>query len=190
MLEAASAVLGAATTAVAPGTTLSEAAPGTTLSEVALDRTFLARVLPYALDALYQMPLMHIEWAKKLCAPLYAAATCPPLLALSAHGHALTTALEEKHPPKQAALATALATAPGGSGAVLGTPKDASCAAGRSGVVPGADPPQHVALIESVHPLPAEPAPMLQHICLEGATNLCLTFDPRCATTLMTSDGL
>jgi hypothetical protein len=59
MLEAASAVLGAATTAVAPGTTLSEAAPGTTLSEAALDRTFLARALPYALDALYQMPLMH-----------------------------------------------------------------------------------------------------------------------------------
>ena len=178
MLEAASAVLGAATTAVAPGTTLSEAAPGTTLSEAALDRTFLARALPYALDALYQMPLMHIEWAKKLCAPLYAAATCPPLLALSAHGHALTTALEEKHPPRQVALATA----PGGSGADVGKPRDASCAAGRSGVVPGADPPQHMALIESDHPLPAEPAPMLQHISLEGATNLCLTFDPRCAT--------
>ena len=80
------------------------------------------------------------------------------------------------------ALATALATAPGGGGAVLGTPKDASCAAGRSGVVPGADPPQHMALIESAHPLPAEPAPMLHHISLEGATNLCLTFDPRFAT--------
>ena len=173
MLEAASAVLGAATTAAHEA-----AAPRTTLSEAALDRTFLARALPYALDALYQMPLMHIEWAKKLCAPLYAAATCPPLLALSAHGHALTTALEEKPPPRQVALTTA----PGGSGADVGTPRDASCATGRSGVVPGADPPQHMALVESAHPLPAEPAPMLHHLSLEGATNLCLTFDPRCAT--------
>ena len=39
-----------------------------------------------------------------------------------------------------------------------------------------------VSLLETPHPLPAEPDPFMKVVCIPGATHLCITFDHRCAT--------
>ena len=78
MLDAARALLG-------DGDGLAEEKAGR-LSDVGLGRSYLSRVLIYALDATYQMPVHQLSWAKRLLAPLHRLATTETLMDLSARG--------------------------------------------------------------------------------------------------------
>ena len=158
--------------------------------EGAIGKSFLARVLCYALDAAYQMPVHQLMWAKLLLPALHRLASTRTLLALSSYGASAfmpsrRVSTTPNHPPTPSHGSSS-----SGKSAAVDTPVDVTDAAdgdaeGSADAIADADAEdssEEVALLESPHPLPAEPEDYSRTVAIAGATHLCLTFDHRCAT--------
>ena len=146
-----------------------------TIPDAKLSVTFMARVLPYALDALYQMPVHQLPWAKRLSPTLHKLAGTPTLLGISARGAAgLFCPRSSSVTPGAGSRRSSLAHLDG----------QESCRAfdaSTEAVEPKSSIVESLTF-ETAHPLPAEPELMVCTVNMDGATHLRISFDARCST--------
>ena len=144
LLKAISVLLPAATVMLEAGQQ-----PGSPPLAEALGRTYVLRLLPYLLEALYQLSPHPRRWAHLLLSQLQPLAASLGRLSLGGGG---------------ARRASSLASS------ALGDANAADCG------------PRSEELLESSHPLAADPPPLRRTVHLPGASHLSLSFDGRCAS--------
>ena len=176
LLEALVGMVDAARSLLDPNSTLPiDQFPGPdngSVSEAALGRSFLSRVLCYALDAAYQMPVHQLSWAKRLLPPLHKLATTESLLDISSRGAQKLVLRNERGGTTQQGGGGPLdALDRGRSSSQLLSPGERSSNTIENAPSSDTTLPSTL-LLESAHPLPSEPPAFVGHVHIPNATHI------------------
>ena len=162
------------------------------LTEQTLSTTFLSRVLCFALDAAYQMPIQQLQWAKRLVPCVLRLANTKTMLSVSSRGAQSLQRMQTRgHSSTARSLSHSFASLDGTvcssrQSAASDVPRHETATLTPDGSGVGIDGSSALlystSLVESSHPLPVKPEAFVHTISIPGATHLCIKFDPRCAT--------